>query len=138
MMNVLLLAVMSLPLAASPGPAQAPHLALGVPPPTATTCQYVYPVAGDDYVSTARNTSVTFSPLWNDTDTWENDLVDFGQPAHGTAELVGIDAIKYTPATGYTGSDSFTYTLYGCVQCFEGWCAEPAYDQGTVYITVTN
>lgn len=142
MMNVLLLAVASFPLVLAPSSAgtstQAPHVALGVPPPAATSCSVVYPVAGDDYVTTSRNTPVTFSPLDNDTDTPENDLVSFGQPAHGTAELVGLDAIKYTPDTGYTGSDSFTYTLFGCLQCFDGWCSEPEYDEGTVYITVTN
>ncbi|HWM91132.1 MAG TPA: Ig-like domain-containing protein [Thermoanaerobaculia bacterium] len=139
MMNVLLLAVVSLPLvAASPDPGTAPHLALGVPAPAATSCQVVYPVAVDDYVTTAKNTPVTFSPLMGDTDTWENDLVGFSQPLHGTAELVGIDAVKYTPATNYVGSDTIHYTLYGCVQCFEGWCSEPAYDYGVVHITVTN
>lgn len=64
--------------------------------------------------------------------------MDFSQPSHGTAELVGIDAIKYTPATNYVGSDTIYYTLYGCVQCYDGWCAEPAYDYGVVHITVTN
>ena len=82
---------------------------------------------------------MTFRPLDNDTDTPQNDLVSFGQPAHGTAELFGgIDGIKYTPNTGYTGSDSFTYTLFGCLQCFQGGCTEPEFDEGTVYITVTN
>lgn len=139
MMNAVLLAVL-FPFAAAATPAapQSPQAALGVPAPSARACSVVYPVAGDDYVSTSRNTPVTFSPLVNDTDTPENDLVWFGQPSHGTAELVGIDAIKYTPDTGYTGSDSFTYTLFGCLQCFQGWCSEPEYDEGTVYITVTN
>ncbi|HEX5718303.1 MAG TPA: Ig-like domain-containing protein [Thermoanaerobaculia bacterium] len=148
MMNVLLLAVVSFPLvlvpsnpgtvAGTPEAAQSPHASLGVPEPEARACSVVWPVAGDDYVSTTLNTPVTFRPLDNDTDTPEQDLLSFEQPAHGTAERVGLDAIKYTPATGYTGSDSFTYTLFGCLQCFQGGCTEPEFDEGTVYITVTN
>src|SRR5215203_4471180 len=33
---------------------------LTVPEPLAQSCRVVYPVAGDDYVTTARNTPVTF------------------------------------------------------------------------------
>jgi hypothetical protein len=50
---------------------------------------------------------------------------------------VGIDAVKYTPDTGFTGTDSFNHTHKGCLQCFNGWCSEPDFDVGTVYITVT-
>lgn len=113
-------------------------LDIGNPKPVEKACRVVYPMAADDYVTTARNTPVTFSPLWNDTDTPDQDLISFGQPQHGTVELVGIDALKYTPDTGYVGSDSFTYVLGGCLQCFNGWCSEPEFDDGTVYITVTN
>src|SRR3546814_4368033 len=37
--------------------------------------------------------------------------VGFG-PAHGTAS-VGGDVVTYTPAAGYYGADSFTYTATG-------------------------
>jgi hypothetical protein len=115
---------------------------LGTPEPTEMACRRVIPVAGDDFVSTAKNTSVTFSPLWNDTDTPNQDFWGFTQPQHGTVVQVGIDAVKYTPHTNYVGSDSFTYTLGGCLQCFGSgagaWCSEPDSDEGTVYITVTN
>ena len=37
-------------------------------------------------------------------------LVLASAPAHGTATLVG-DVARYTPARGFTGTDSFTYTL---------------------------
>lgn len=113
-----------------------------VPKPTVMSCQVVYPVAGDDYVTTAQNTATTFSPLYNDTDTFDQDLWGFDQPAHGTVVQVGLDALRYTPNSGYVGSDSFTYTLGGCAQCYgsgwEAWCAEPASTTGYVYITVTN
>ena len=114
--------------------------AVGIPKPDEKACRVVYPVAGDDYVTTTVNTAVTFSPLFNDTDTPDQDLKGFGQPQHGTVVKVGIDALKYTPNPGYTGSDSFTYTLGGCLQCFgsgtSAWCSEPEFAEGTVYITV--
>lgn len=113
-------------------------LEIGIPKPVEKACRVVYPVAAPDYVTTAQNTPVTFSPLWNDTDTPAQDLISFSQPQHGTVQLVGIDALKYTPAPGYTGSDSFSYVLGGCLQCFNGWCSEPEFADGTVYITVTN
>jgi len=111
---------------------------LGIPKPTEMSCQVVYPVAEDDYVSTAKNTTVNFSPLWNDTDTPDQDFWGFTQPYNGTLVQVGIDSLEYTPNAGYVGSDTFTYTLGGCLQCSGSWCTEPASDQGRVYITVTN
>src|SRR3546814_2162157 len=33
-------------------------------------------------------------------------------PAHGTASVAG-DVVAYTPAAGYFGADSFTYTATG-------------------------
>lgn len=120
------------------------HLpALGIPKPTEKACSVVYPVAQDDYVTTSVNTPVAFRPLDNDTDTPDQDLKSFSQPQHGTVVLSGgIDGMTYTPDPGYVGSDSFTYTLGGCLQCsgsgWNAWCSEPEFDEGTVYITVTN
>lgn len=116
--------------------------ALLVPEPTKMACQVVYPVAGDDYVTTRKDTSVDFRPLDNDTDTPDQDFWGYTEPAHGTLQLIGIDGLRYTPDAGYVGSDSFTYTLGGCLQCsnFGGgswWCSEPESDEGTVYITIT-
>jgi Big-like domain-containing protein len=124
------------------GPVEITLFTLGAHQPKPMTCRVVPPVAGDDYVTTAKNTSVTFSPLWNDTDTPDQDLWGFDQPQHGTVVQVGIDSLKYTPATNYVGSDSFTYTLGGCLQCSgsgtSAWCSEPDSTTGYVYITVTN
>ncbi|HEV7505617.1 MAG TPA: Ig-like domain-containing protein [Thermoanaerobaculia bacterium] len=112
------------------------------PKPKEMSCVVVYPVAGDDYVTTAKNTSATFSPLYNDTDTPDQDFLGFDQPAHGTVVQIGLDGLRYTPNANYVGSDTFTYTLGGCTQCFGSgsgaWCAEPASTTGYVYITVTN
>lgn len=110
---------------------------IGLPAPEKMACVRQRAQANDDYWTTTVNTPITASPLVNDPDTPQNNLGGFGQPSHGTTELVGIDAIKYTPDTGFTGNDSFTYTHVGCLQCFNGFCSEPDYDQGTVHITVT-
>ncbi len=122
----------------TPAPSEINLIEIGIPKTVEKACRVVIPVAADDYVNTAKNTPVTFSPLWNDTDTPAQDLNSFSQPQHGTVELVGIDALKYTPDAGYVGSDSFSYVLGGCLQCFNGWCSEPEVDDGMVYITVTN
>jgi hypothetical protein len=146
--SLLLLAVVALPAfgASQPGaassgsPTQPVPPVLQLPKPIEMSCRVVYPVAGDDYITTQQNTSVTFSPLVNDTDTPDQDFKGYTLPSHGTLQQVGIDALKYTPNPGFVGSDSFTYTLGGCLQCsgsgFSAWCSEPEFDEGTVYITV--
>lgn len=110
---------------------------IGLPSPEQMACVRQRAMANDDYWTTSKNTPITASPLANDPDTPQNNLGWFGQPSHGTTELVGIDAIKYTPDTGFVGNDSFNYVHIGCLQCFNGWCSEPDSDLGTVYITVT-
>lgn len=102
------------------------------------TCSVLQAQANDDYWTTSKNTSITRSPLENDPDNELQNFGGMGQPSHGTTEQVGIDAVKYTPDTGFTGSDSFNYVHVGCLQCFGGGCSEPDYDLGTVYVTVTN
>lgn len=70
------------------------------------------PVALDDTVTTAMGTAVTVAALGNDSDPDGNSLaiVSLGTPANGSAVISG-GAIVYTPATGFSGSDSFTYTI---------------------------
>jgi hypothetical protein len=111
--------------------------------PGSAYCRVVVPVAGDDYVTTSKNTAVTFSPLWNDTDTPDQDFWGIDSPpSHGTVQTVGVDQVRYTPSTNYVGSDTFTYILGGCLQCSgsgaSAWCSEPDSTIGTVYVTVTN
>lgn len=116
---------------------------IGIPEAADMACSRLRAQANDDFWTTSKNTSITASPLANDPD---NVLQNFGGiasgPSHGTAEQVGLDAVKYTPATNYVGSDSFTYIHVGCLQCVgsgsSAWCAEPDYDFGTVFITITN
>ena len=71
------------------------------------------PVANDDSASTTQDQSVTVSVLTNDTDP-DNDLLTVtgtSTPAHGTAAVNGNNTVTYTPTTGYSGPDSFTYDV---------------------------
>ncbi|MCX5666736.1 MAG: Ig-like domain-containing protein, partial [Candidatus Omnitrophica bacterium] len=70
------------------------------------------PVAANDSTATTINTFTDINVLSNDSDIDGNALTvsasSLIQPSHGSAVIVG-NLIRYTPATGYTGSDSFTY-----------------------------
>ena len=70
------------------------------------------PVAQDDAVTIAMDAAATISVLANDSDPDGNALsvASVGTPAHGTAVVSG-NAVVYTPSTGYSGSDSFSYTV---------------------------
>ncbi len=73
------------------------------------------PVAADDSVSTAHNTAVAIDVVDNDTDADAN-LADTtvtitSQPGHGTVTVAANGIVTYTPATGYTGTDMFTYQV---------------------------
>jgi uncharacterized repeat protein (TIGR01451 family) len=72
------------------------------------------PVANNDSYAATENTSLTISApgvLGNDTDPNGDALtaVLVSGPAHGTLTLSADGSFTYTPAPGYTGSDSFTY-----------------------------
>ncbi len=71
------------------------------------------PVARDDSVNTEEDVAVTIDVLNNDTDPNEDTLhvVSVTQPHNGLAVIDGNDAVTYTPNAGFSGSDSFTYTI---------------------------
>ncbi|HYG27018.1 MAG TPA: Ig-like domain-containing protein [Caulobacteraceae bacterium] len=71
------------------------------------------PNAVNDALAAQMNTAITFDPRVNDADP-NGDLLTVASvtaPAHGTAAVMAGSAIQYTPATGYMGADSFSYTL---------------------------
>ena len=70
------------------------------------------PVAQDDAITIAMDAVATIGVLANDSDPDSNALTvaAVGTPAHGTAVVSG-NAIVYTPSTGFSGSDSFSYTI---------------------------
>lgn len=74
----------------------------------------VAPVAVNDSRSTNRNTAITFDPRSNDSDP-NGDAFTITAKTNGTQGTVAISAggvgVTYTPTTGYSGADSFTYTI---------------------------
>jgi VCBS repeat-containing protein len=93
------------------------------------------PVAVNDGYQLAHDTSLTTDAasgvLANDSDSDGDTLTAslVGGPAHGTLTLNVDGSFAYTPAAGYTGTDSFTY------QAFDG----TAYSgTTTASLTVTN
>jgi hypothetical protein len=70
------------------------------------------PVAQDDSSSTVQDTNVAIPALTNDLDV-DGDVLQFSvlsDPAHGSVQVQG-DGLVYTPDPGYTGDDSFSYTV---------------------------
>lgn len=71
------------------------------------------PTAGDDTATVAAGqTSVDVDVLANDADV-EGDLTVTvtGAPAHGTTAVQADGTVRYTPSTGWAGTDRFTYTV---------------------------
>lgn len=73
------------------------------------------PVATTDSLSVAYQTATSASVLSNDTDEETlsgSNLTITVQPSHGAASVnVAQGKIEYTPADGYSGSDSLTYRI---------------------------
>ncbi len=74
----------------------------------------VAPVAGDDLVAVSAGEAVVLdSLLLNDVDADGHALriTAVTQPAHGSLAALGGGHYRYTPAAGYAGLDSFSYTV---------------------------
>ena len=87
------------------------------------------PVAVDDTATTTENTAVTVDVVANDTDVDGDALSVAGvtSPGHGTA-VIHNGKVDYTPASSYTGADTFDYTVSD---------GNGGTDTGTVNVTVT-
>jgi YD repeat-containing protein len=70
------------------------------------------PQANNDYIVVNQNGSDTFDPRTIDSDPDGDALTvtSTGTPAHGTASYTS-SSVTYTPSSGYTGKDSFAYTI---------------------------
>jgi len=71
------------------------------------------PTARDDTATTGLDTPVAIDVLANDTDA-DGDALSvqsFGQAANGTVVENPDGTLSYTPDAGFTGTDSFTYTV---------------------------
>lgn len=87
------------------------------------------PVAVPQTVTVNANSSVTITLKATDA---ENNALTYGiftPPSHGTVTTPAGDKVTYTPAPGYTGTDSFT---------FRATDAEGFSEAATVSITVTD
>jgi hypothetical protein len=74
------------------------------------------PVANDDTASTDEDTAVTIDVLGNDSDVdgtiHPTSVTIVSGPSHGSLSVDPVSGeVTYTPDIGYTGSDSFTYTV---------------------------
>jgi Bacterial Ig domain len=72
------------------------------------------PVANNDSATTSSGTAVDIAVLANDSDPDNGPsplaIVSRSTPGHGTASISGT-VIRYTPAAGFSGTDTFTYTV---------------------------
>ncbi len=71
------------------------------------------PVAKNDAASTLKGAAVTIAVLANDSDPDRDPLTvtSVTAPSHGTAVIQTNGTIVYTPASGYAGTDTFTYIV---------------------------
>ncbi len=75
------------------------------------------PTAANDFASTSLNTPVTVAALANDHDTYGGTLAVVsagvnGATIHGTVAIAADGAsVIYTPNAGFSGTDSFSYTV---------------------------
>ena len=71
------------------------------------------PTAVDDSVRTGRDQSVDIDVRANDSDPDGDALTvdSVTQPPHGSAAIQADGTVRYTPASGFEGRDSFTYTV---------------------------
>ncbi|GAB3931220.1 CshA/CshB family fibrillar adhesin-related protein [Mucilaginibacter myungsuensis] len=71
----------------------------------------VRPVGVADAISVVTNTATQIPVKANDGNSGVGTTVTATTPLHGTVTVNAAGVITYTPTTGYTGPDSFTYTL---------------------------
>jgi hypothetical protein len=81
--------------------------------PAEATTWNTAPLANDDATSTDRDTAVAVAVLANDGDADGDSLTVSGvtQPENGTATVNADNTVSYTPDPGFTGQDSFDYTI---------------------------
>ena len=68
-------------------------------------------LASDDAVTTPENQAIIVNVLANDCGIAPLTVTTVTAPAHGTAVINAGSTVTYTPANGYFGPDSFTYTV---------------------------
>ncbi|QDV25787.1 Ig-like domain-containing protein [Aureliella helgolandensis] len=71
------------------------------------------PVSVDDLVTTSEDTPVTFSVIENDSDVDGDTLSvrSISDGSNGTVTIHANNTLTYSPATGFFGSDQFSYSI---------------------------
>ncbi len=71
------------------------------------------PVAKNNSLVAQSGVATVLNVLANDTDADGDKLsiVSVSNPGHGTVVINSDNTLTYTPATGFTGADAFTYTI---------------------------
>lgn len=71
------------------------------------------PVAADDSATVSSGVDTVINVLANDSDEDGDPLTvrSVGSPSHGEVRINGDQTLTYRSNSGYTGSDSFTYTI---------------------------
>lgn len=106
---------------------------------TVQVVEHFPPVAVNDTAQTCLTTPVNIDVLANDSDPDPSATLSVsgvGTPSNGTSSVVTVEGkqyAQYTPAAGFSGTDTFTYTL---ADSFNGSVAGTA--TGTVTVTVLN
>lgn len=93
------------------------------------------PIANDDSATTAAGTPVDIRVLANDESPNGRPLTisDVTQPENGTVtDFSGNGVLRYTPDDGFTGIDTFTYTIFDN----DGFNQNAGFDTATVTVTV--
>jgi hypothetical protein len=77
------------------------------------SCQNSAPLAVNDAATTSQSAPISLAVLANDSDPDHDPLevVALTAPAHGTAVSKSNGQLTYSPKQGYTGNDTFTYTI---------------------------
>ena len=72
------------------------------------------PIANDDYATTNEGTPVNIPVLANDSDSEGGTptvTATSGGPSNGAASVNADGTIRYTPSPGFSGTDTFEYTV---------------------------
>ncbi|MCZ2489847.1 tandem-95 repeat protein [Aquirufa antheringensis] len=103
---------------------------------TAPTLALTKPIVQNDYATTPMNVPVIIPVLVNDSSTNTGKVINVSsarvtvEPVHCTAVFNADGTLTYTPAIGFVGTDSLTYSI--CDDAVPANC-----QTGVVYITVT-
>lgn len=77
----------------------------------ATVTVSVAPLATDDIVTTAHGTAVSGNAATNDAYPTGSTFAATSTPAHGAVTMNSDGTYTYTPTAGFSGQDSFTYSV---------------------------